>query len=131
MTTTRFARRRSTGPLLLAAIAVLAAGPALAARVVGDAAPAPGAVRTLARQQPAASADESTNLRHGTITALDPSGKRLQVQGTWLEIVEGKTVATRDGRDVALATLKVGETIRFTAVAGTTEAASLRWIYAP
>ncbi|MEO6897425.1 MAG: hypothetical protein ABI218_12350 [Caldimonas sp.] len=122
--------RRLCRVVLLAALAAHATL-GYAARVGGEQAPSPAAVQALAQQPAQAQADESASLRQGTITALDPKGTRLQVQGIWLEIVDGKTVAIRNGRAIGAESLKVGETIRFTVAPGSTEAASLRLIYAP
>jgi hypothetical protein len=115
------------------AIAVLAAvgGPASAVGVVGAQAPSAATVQGLAQQPAQVQGDESASLRQGTITALDASGKRLQVHGIWLEVVDGKTLATRNGTPVTTDSLKVGETIRFTVAPASAEAASLRLIYAP
>ena len=123
-------RRRPLGRLLVAVAATALAGPCVAARV-GGAAPSASAVQGSAQQSSQVQNDESASLREGTITAIDASGTRLQVQGTWLGVVDGKTLAMRQGRPVGLATLRVGETIRFTVAPGGTEAASLRVIYAP
>ena len=122
--------RRPLRCLLLAVVAAALSGPGFAARVAG-AVPSPSDVQGSAQQSTQVQNDESASLREGTITALDPSGTRLQVQGTWLGLVAGKTLAMRQGRPVGLATLRVGETIRFTVSPGGTEAASLRLIYAP
>ena len=116
--------------LLIATCAALA-GPALAARVGGETAPAPATVQGLTQQPATSQTDESASLRQGTITAVDAKGARLQVQGVWLGVVDGKTIAMRGGRPAELASLRVGETIRFTVAADTPEAASLRLIYAP
>ncbi len=127
-TSFRWQPRRSA--LLIAALAALA-GPSLAVGIVGATAP-PAAVVQAQPVQPAhVQNDESASLRQGTITALDAKGARLQVQGIWLELVDGKTLAIRNGRAVGVDTLKVGETIRFTVAPGAGEAASLRLIYAP
>ena len=124
-------RRPLLRGFILAVIATALAGPSFAVRVGGAAAPPASAVQGLAQQPARVQNDESASLRQGTITALDASGARLQVQGTWLEIVDGKTLAMRQGKPVDLTTLKVGDTIRFTVAPGSTEAASLRIIYAP
>ncbi len=129
MLTSNHARRLCRATLTVALATHLGAGHA--ARVGGEPAPSPSTVQGLAQQTAQVQADESASLRQGTITALDPKGTRLQVQGTWLEIVDGKTVATRNGRAIGAESLKVGETIRFTVAPGSTEAASLRLIYAP
>ena len=123
-------RRPPLRGVVLAVVATALAGPSLAARVAG-AAPSASAVQGLVQQPSQVQNDESASLREGMITALDTSGTRLQVQGTWLGLVDGKTLAMRQGRPVGLATLRVGETIRFTVTPGGTDAASLRLIYAP
>jgi hypothetical protein len=124
-------RRWPLRGLLTALAAATLAGPSLAARVGGEPAPSASVVQGLVSEPAHLQNDESASLRQGAITALDPSGARLQVGGIWLELVDGKTLAMRQGRPVAIGTLKIGETIRFTVVPGTTEAASLRLIYAP
>jgi hypothetical protein len=124
-------RRPPLRGFLLAAIAMALAGPTLAVRVGGAVAPSASAVQGLTPQPAHVQNDESASLREGTITALDANGARLQVQGVWLVLVQGKTLAMRQGKPVDIATLKVGETIRFTVAPGSTEAASLRLIYAP
>jgi hypothetical protein len=124
-------RRPPLRGLLLAAVAMALAGPSLAVRVGGAAAPSASAVQGLTPQPAPEQNDESASLRQGTITALDANGARLQVQGIWLELVQGKTLAMRQGKPVDIGTLKIGETIRFTVAPGSTEAASLRLIYAP
>jgi hypothetical protein len=123
--------RRPLRGFLLIAFAATLAGPSFAVRVGGAAAPSASAVQGLAPQPAHVQNDESASLRQGAITALDASGTRLQVQGIWLDLVDGKTLAMRKGKPVDIATLKVGETIRFTVAPGSTEAASLRLIYAP
>ncbi len=123
-------RRRPLRGVLLAAVATALCGPGLAARVAG-AAPSAAVVQGSQQQSTQIQNDESASLREGTITALDASGTRLQVQGIWLGLAEGKTLAMRQGKPVGLATLRVGETIRFTVTPGGSEAASLRLIYAP
>jgi hypothetical protein len=124
-------RRRPLRGLLSFLAAAALAGPSLAVRVGGAPAPSASAVQGLAPQPSQLQNDESASLRQGAITALDAGGARLQVGGIWLELVDGKTLAMRKGKPVAIDTLKVGETIRFTVAPGTTEAASLRLIYAP
>jgi len=94
-------------------------------------APSASAVLASPQQAAAVQADESASLRHGVVTALDPLGKRLQVQGVWLEIVADKTQLLRDGKPAALASLRTGETIRFMLAPGAANGWSLRTIYVP
>ena len=117
--------------ILVVAVGAAFASPSFAVRVGGAAAPSASAVASPGQQPSHLQADESASLRQGAITALDASGARLQVQGIWLDVVDGKTLAMRKGKPVGLDTLKVGETIRFTVAPGSNEAASLRLIYAP
>ena len=127
---TSISRRRAHRALLIAALATVAM-PSHAVRVGGAPAPSASAVQALVPQAAQAQNDESASLRQGTVTALDPQGTRLQVQGQWLDVVDGKTLATRKGKTVGIDTLKVGDTIRFTVAPGNAEAASLRLIYVP
>ena len=104
---------------------------ALAIRVENAGAPASAAVLGTPQQAAKTQADESASLRQGVITALDAKGARLQVQGIWLEVVDGKTQVLRNGAPARLETLKTGDAIRFTVAPGTVEGQSLRVIYAP
>ena len=120
----------------LRAAATIASGLAFASlagavRVDAGAAPAASAVMKSPQQAAAAQADESASLRHGIVTALDPRGARLQVQGIWLEVVADKTQLLRDGKPAALDTLKVGDPIRFMLAPGTSQGQALRMIYVP
>ncbi len=120
---------------VLRAVATIACGMAFAAlagavRVDAGAAPAASAVMKSPQQSAAAQADESASLRHGIVTALDPRGVRLQVQGIWLEVVADKTQLLRDGKPAALDTLKVGDPVRFMLAPGA-EGQALRTIYVP
>lgn len=126
-----FICRRPLRCFLIFAVGAALASQSFAVRVGGAAAPSASAVAGPGQQPAHLQADESASLRQGTITALDANGTRLQVQGIWLDVVDGKTLAVRKGKTVALDTLKVGETIRFTVGPGSLEAASLRLIYAP
>jgi hypothetical protein len=120
---------------LLRAVASIACGLAFASLAgavrVEAAAPAASAVMKSAQQPAAAQADESASLRHGVVTALDPRGARLQVQGVWLAIGVDRTQLLRDGKPAAFETLQVGEPIRFMLAPGTGEGQALRMIYVP
>jgi hypothetical protein len=117
------------------AVATIALGLAFASFAgavrVEAAAPSASAVLMAPQQAAAAQADESASLRHGVVTALDPRGGRLQVQGVWLEVVADKTQLLRDGKPAALNTLKVGDAIRFMLAPGAADGPSLRMIYVP
>ncbi|HEV7574683.1 MAG TPA: hypothetical protein VGO85_01455 [Caldimonas sp.] len=114
--------------LALASFANLAS----ASRAGGAAPPAASAVQGAAQQPAQVQADESASLRQGTVAAVDERATRLQVNGVWLDLVEGKTQLVRDGRLAGLATLKAGEAIRFTVIPASGAAApALKVIYAP
>lgn len=122
--------RRARAALLLVA-GVAGATLALAIRVDNAGAPASAAVLGTPQQAAKAQTDESTSLRQGVITGLDAKGTRLQVQGIWLEVADGKTQVLRNGAPARLETLKTGDAIRFTVAPGTVDGQSLRVIYAP
>lgn len=126
--------RRLRAAVLVLGTLVLgsAADLATASRAGGAAAPAASAVRATTQQPAHLQADESASLRQGTIAAVDPSGMRVQVQGIWLDLVEGRTQLVRNGQAARLATLKAGESIRFTVMSASGAAApALQVIYAP
>lgn len=116
---------------LLVVAGALIVSQSLAGRVGGAAAPSAATVQGSPQQPASVQADESASLRQGIVTALDPKGMRLQVQGIWLEASEGKTKLIRGGREARLDTLTVGETVRFMVGPGSAEATSMRVIYAP
>jgi hypothetical protein len=117
------------------AVATIAGGLAFASLCgavrVDAAAPPASAVLKSPQQAAAAQTDESASLRHGVVTALDPAGTRLQVQGIWLEVVAGKTQLLRDGKPASVGTLKVGDAIRFTLAPAAVDGQALRVIYVP
>jgi uncharacterized lipoprotein YbaY len=117
------------------AVATIAAGLALAplcgAVRVDAAAPSASAVLKSPQQAAAAQTDESASLRHGVVTALDPRGARLQVQGIWLDVAADKTQLLRDGKPASVGTLRVGDTIRFTLAPAAADGQALRVIYVP
>ena len=108
-----------------------AAGSALAVRVVSEPAPKPGAVREAASAAGANRADESNSLREGVITALSETADRVEVQGTWLDIVDGKTRIFRRGTAIAPSALQKGVKIRFTVAPGTGGRSTLGVVYVP
>ena len=114
-------------------VAALGIAPSsLASKVGGPSAPAASAVQTSVQQPASAQSDESASLRQGTVTALDESGARLQVQGVWLGVVAGKTLVLRQGKAARLDSIKPGDVVRFMVAPGTDEGApSLRVLYAP
>jgi hypothetical protein len=117
--------------LLIAAVALGVAVDAAATRVGGAPAPSASAVQSSAQEPAHAQADDSASMRQGTVTALDRSGARVQVQGVWVELAAGKTRLLRHGQPAALETLRVGEPVRFIVASGSVAKPTVRVIYAP
>lgn len=104
---------------------------ASAVRAGGAAPPSASAVQGVAHEPAHLQADESASLRQGTVGAVDERGRRVQVQGVWIELVAGKTQLLRNGEAAGLETLKAGESIRFTVIAKSGAAPAMKVIYAP
>ena len=117
--------------VLLLALGMAIASASVASRVNGSAAPAASSVQGAPVRPASEQADESASLRKGMVTALDERGTRVQVQGIWLDIADGKTQLSRHGQPARVDTLKVGETIRFTVAPGAGDGQALRVVYAP
>ncbi len=81
--------------------------------------------------QPAASsqADDSSSLREGVITAIG-AGK-VQIQGTWLNVVPGKTQVFRQRALVNASTLQKGQKVKFTLAPNTPDRSTLGVVYVP
>ena len=124
-------RLRGPRAAILMALAATMASASVASRVNGSAAPAASAVLAATPRPAGDATDESSSLRQGMVTALDERGKRVQVQGIWLDVAGGKTQLSRHGQPAPIDSLRVGEAIRFTVAPGSAEAPSLRVIYAP
>ena len=108
-----------------------AAGSALAVRVEAGPAPKAAAVREAASAAPAGRPDESSALREGVITALSDKADRVEIQGNWLDIAEGKTHIFRRGTVLAPNALQKGMKIRFTLAPGTEGRGTLGVVYVP
>ena len=116
---------------LLFLVLSAAAASALAVRVVSAPAPKPDAVREAASAAGASRPDESNSLRAGVITGLSEKADRVEVQGTWLDIVDGKTRIFRRGTAIAPSALQKGVKIRFTVAPGTGGRSTLGVVYVP
>ena len=109
-----------------------AAASATAVRVGTEAAaPKPEAVREAASAAGASRPDESNSLREGVITGLSEKADRVEVQGTWLDIVDGKTRIFRRGTAIAPSALQKGVKIKFTVAPGTEGRSTLGVVYVP
>jgi hypothetical protein len=115
--------------MLLLALSAASTG-ALAVRVEAERAPKPAAVREAASAG-ATRPDEVSALREGVITGLSPTADRVEVQGTWLDIAEGKTHIFRRGTALAPSALQKGMKIRFTLAPGSAGRGTLGVVYVP
>ena len=118
--------------LVLSAFAFLAVGSAGAVTVVGGTAPSPDAVRRATPPTAAAAADESHSIRQGVVTALGDQRDRIQVNGSWLMVVNGTTRMFRQGRVATINDIAKGQTVRFTLAPGAAGArTTLGVVYVP
>jgi hypothetical protein len=127
-----FSIRRSFCAGLLLGLASVATK-SLAVRVGTGPPPAPEAVRRSAQAPAAVQADESSSLRQGLVTQVEPQASRVQVQGVWLQAVAGRTVVIRDGRAVPFDVLRKGQIVKYTLAAGapSSSPATLGAVYVP
>jgi len=103
-----------------------------ALRIVGEQAPKEAAVRGAGPAGSSASnADDSAVLREGEITALSADGSRVQIQGTWLKVLAGKTKFYRRGSPVNAQQLQKGAKVKYTLGAGAVDQATLGVVYVP
>ncbi len=118
-------------------LALALAGPAIAARVANESAPS-----VAGKQQAAAavtapvaatpSADDSSSLREGVITAINDKRDQIEVNGSWLKVVAGSTRVFRQGRTVnAGDELVKGSKVKFTLAPGAADRATLGVVYVP
>ena len=105
-------------------------GPALAVRLAGEA--AKSASVTPQATTAAAPADDSSSLREGVITAVSDKRDQIEVNGSWLKLVEGKTRVFRQGRAVKGADeLVKGSKVKFTLAPGAADVLTLGVVYVP
>ena len=114
------------------AVGLAAAGQALAVRVTGAQAPSPEIVRQAVQPSLAAShADDSSSLREGVITGVSAHHDQIEVNGSWLELAEGKTRVFRQGRVVKRDQLAKGQKVKFTLAPSDASHATLGALYVP
>ena len=65
--------------------------------------------------------DEGSSLREGVVTIVDTLRGRIKVNGDWLYIVSHKTRLFRNGQAVPASALTVGQLLKFTLLADTSE----------
>ena len=109
-------------------------GPALAVRVANEPAQiAPVKPQaTTATATAAAPADDSSSLREGVIMAVSDKRDQIEVNGSWLRVVDGKTRVFRQGRAVKGADeLVKGSKVKFTLAPGAADALTLGVVYVP
>ena len=118
--------------IILAALALVAAGPTMAVRVTNAAPPPPDAVRPASAAS--AKVDESNSLREGVITNVSEKRDQVMINGSWLKIVDGKTRVFRQGRAVNGGDeLVKGKQVKFTIAPGATatDGLTLGVVYVP
>ena len=115
-----------------AAVTLATAGQASAVRVTGAQAPSPETVRQAVQPSPAAShADDSSSLREGVITGVSVHHDQIEVNGSWLKLVDGKTRVFRQGRAIKRDELAKGQKIKFTLASVDAESAIVGALYVP
>lgn len=80
--------------------------------------------------QAASSADDSSSMREGVISAISDKRDQVEINGTLFKIVQGKTQVIRNGRSVKPDDLAKGQKVRFT-LAGASDRATLGAVYVP
>lgn len=100
---------------LLAVLVFVAAGQAFAVRVENAPPPSPDAVLKQSSSASSAHADDSSSLREGVITDVSEKRDQVQINGSWLQVVNGKTRVFRGGRSANAADeLVKGKRVKFT-----------------
>ena len=123
-------------PLFAAGILALSfAGQALAVRVESAPAPKPDSVRQEnppSASKAAANADDRSSLREGVITAVSDKRDQVEINGSWLKVVDGQTRVFRQGRSVRSGDeLVKGRQVKFTLAPGSSDNSTLGVVYVP
>ena len=110
-------------------------GPAMAVRVAGEPAQSAASKVQAATTVPAtaaSSADDNSSLREGVITAISDKRDQIEVNGSWLKVVDGKTRVFRQGRAVNPGDeLVKGTKVKFTLAPGAADRLTLGVVYVP
>ena len=126
-----------TASFIVPILALTLAGPAIAIRLANEpvqSAAGKSQAATAATVPGAAtpSADDSSSLREGVITAVSDKRDQIEVNGSWLKVVDGKTRVFRQGRTVnGSDELVKGSKVKFTLAPGTADRATLGVVYVP
>lgn len=103
-----------------------------ATTVTGTPAPSAASSRSSVAPEAAASqADDSSSMREGVITAVNDRRDQIEINGSWLKLVAGKTQVFRKGRSAQLDELEKGQKVRFTLAPGMADRATLGAVYVP
>ncbi|MDQ6681374.1 MAG: hypothetical protein M3Y67_10500 [Pseudomonadota bacterium] len=117
---------------IASALAITAAGPAWAVRVTDARVPTTSAMGQAPQPSAAAShADDSSSLREGTISDVSAKHDQIEVNGSWLKLVEGKTRVFREGRATSGDALAKGQKVKFTLAPGDAGRTTLGVVYVP
>ena len=121
--------------VLIATLVLCASSQAWAVRVANDVKPVPGAARPAAPSDDAAAAaahaDDSSSMRVGAITGVTTAHDQIEVNGSWLKVLPGKTRLFRHGKAVTSEVLVKGQLVKFTLLPGDAERSTLGVIYVP
>lgn len=105
--------------------------PALAVRLAGEP-PQTATVSPNPTVAPTTTSDDSSSLREGVITAVNDKRDQIEVNGSWLKLVDGKTRVFRRGRAVIGADeLVKGSQVKFTLAPGAADPLTLGVVYVP
>jgi hypothetical protein len=115
----------------VAAAVVFAASASHAVRAL-DAPPTRAPVlKKESKADAAAQADDSAGLRQGVVADISAKRDWVQVNGTWLAIVEGRTTLIQRGRPANAAVLGKGQLLKFTLAPGAANRTTLGVVYVP
>ena len=121
-----------TNWIIITALAMAASGPAWAVRVEGAAAPAADTARRAETpNNKAAQADDSSSMREGVIAGVSAKRDQVEINGSWLNAVDGVTHVFRRGQVVGRAALAKGQKVRFTLAPGAAGRTTLGAVYVP
>lgn len=121
-----------TGWIIITALAMVASEPAWAVRVEGAAAPVAETVhRAESPKNKTAQADDSSSMREGIITAVSAKRDRVEINGSWLNAVDGATRVFRHGQAVGRTALAKGQKVKFTLSPGAADRTTLGAVYVP
>ena len=110
-----------------AIVTLLGVSSAQAIGVVDAPPPTAAVVRQSAQPVAAAQADDSSSLRYGVISAV--GSDRVEINSTWMRVVDGQTAVFRQGRAVSSNVLVKGQAVKFTLAPGDRTRTTLGVVY--